>query len=112
MAQCKQRIFTIPYIHIPWRLTYKTGYLINNVSRHLTSATGTLYKRHHNTEKYKHLILYDYGYLFASIVSRVSSEDIPATAHQENVNIAMQIEFAQRPQRSQIAQPTLHAGMV
>ena len=35
---------------------------INKVSCHPTSATGTLYKRHHNTEKYKHLILYNYGY--------------------------------------------------
>ena len=53
---------TIPDIHIPWRLTYKSLHLINKVSCHPTSATGTLYKRHHNTEKYKHLILYNYGY--------------------------------------------------
>ena len=60
VAQCKQ---WIPEIHIPWQLTYKSEHLINKVSCHPTSATGTLYKRHHNTEKYKHLISYHYGYL-------------------------------------------------
>ena len=60
VAQCKQRILIIANVRRPWRLTYKTRYLINNVSCHPTSATGTLYKQHHNTKKYKHLFSYDY----------------------------------------------------
>ena len=57
VAQCKQWILTIPEVHIPWQLTYKSKYLINKISCHPTSATGTLYKQHHNTKKYKHLTL-------------------------------------------------------
>ena len=70
VAQFKQWTLTIPKIHIPWQLTYKSRHLITNASCHLTSATGTLYE-HHKTKKYKHLISYKTQALITSIISRI-----------------------------------------